>query len=1295
MEYYFNELGPFKFQRLINCILDKRYGDNFRITPLYGTDGGRDGETAPGNPYFEYQLSGINAPQGNVFSRPEKGRYLFQVKYHRTTDIPPGDARKAILADFRRELKTNVLSRTKDERVNYFFLITNVPSSKEAINKIDRVREQLMKDMRNLHADVWWKDKVAAFVDCMPMIWKSFPEIFAGSKVPFIADIAAQTNIGLSRSVKIALRKEYQRDSVVKFRQIDLETELSRLFIDLDVDIEHLKQPDQQYLIFTELYRQRKRHLPEHISTDETFYPEYTQRYLRHRPFISALGVLLLETNSDSQDRKNVAQKIVLEGGPGQGKSTITQMALQIYRQQLLHETAMDPEDRWSPPEKVRLPFRVELREFAEWLSQNPDSSVEQFLATILNKDSGSDQVSAEHIHDMVEGAPVFLVFDGLDEIGSDEWRDKVLIKIKDCIDTFEKDLNSDIRVVITTRPPAIVGRQEHLMDFTRLPIAILEPRRVQSYLQRWLSVHILDDEEERVRVRKAFENRQKEPHVQALVKNPMQLSVLLHFIKLKDEAFPDNRAKLYKEYFQIVIDRDVTKSPELRNSRDLVEGLHEFIGYKIHALTEAQQADGTLERQYLLQLVQKWLSDRGDDGKRAKELFRLGEDRLGLIVTARGEGQEGRYGYEIQPIREYFAAAFINNQINGDASEVFKAMIHRPYWKEVTFFLAGLRRPNEKADLIARTKYSDEMDDLGWRQDGRAVVLQLLQEGVFSERPDVFSMALDSILDLLDPKLVRVQNEPENLVNALCDLMSTFTDLTREKYAKKLIKLLQQYKAEQDEYVIYRMFRVASSVLEPAKIRDELMSHTSHSSQLTAKLRLLWPCSWEIDIYEAAKNKTFWSEISEPDRAYWWWTAANRSEKASRIPAPSSLHQRLLWHLATNPISRYSERWHPIHQPAMKPSSNWAVWKLTSYQQVLYLVPQVPKPITGKLRDWVLAENESVIDFAGLDHTSKTVVSDFISLYRNLLNTMVVNPGKLEDFFADSVPVVREHLQKRGILGWLACHCGMSLLLFTRQIVMEGRISQSKQIEQNIHVRSLYEDLESFYEDESHNDWEDYDIRRIFHRKIFRISPVLIPDYIRLEDKGELTSIVDLIANKIYKDKRVPFDLMQSMAFTTRIIRPLIDKCSNYLPKLLKTLGHMRFILTGTGKPILARNMNQILKIARHTEDNDVLRGSIIALSTSKFIRSSGADLILKLLRADMVSLSFITGLLTMREDVEGEIDSKEVKIVGDVARRILKDSQMYCFRTVCEAAKYLAENSRVDLPPLITQEDALQLHI
>lgn len=313
MEYYFNEIDAFKFQRLINCILDARYGDNFRITPLYGADGGRDGETAPSNPYFEYQVNEISTPKNSIFLPPEKGRYLFQVKFHRTTEVRLTDARRVVLADFERELKNNVLSRTENEGVNYFFLITNVPSSQDAFAKLDKVRERLLKDVKSLHADIWWKDKVVTFLDCMPTIWKSFPEIFAGGKVPFLADVAAQTNVGLSRSVRIAIRKEYQRDCIVKFRQIGLETELSRLFVDLDVNTEHMKPSDQRNLTFAELGRLQKWASREHIPEHEASYLEYAQRHLYHRqPFISALGVLLQEVNSDSPDIKSITQKIIL-----------------------------------------------------------------------------------------------------------------------------------------------------------------------------------------------------------------------------------------------------------------------------------------------------------------------------------------------------------------------------------------------------------------------------------------------------------------------------------------------------------------------------------------------------------------------------------------------------------------------------------------------------------------------------------------------------------------------------------------------------------------------------------------------------------------------------------------------------------------------------------------------------------------------------------------------------------------------------------------------------------------------
>jgi len=144
MEYYFDEIDPVKFQRLINTILVARFGEDARLTPLRGKDGGRDAETAPGNPYFDFQVvSKEEASKGSHLS-PRPGRYLFQVKHHRASDGQFSKARQAVISDFKKELNGNVLNRIGEERVNYFFLITNVPSSRDALEKIDRVRGELL-----------------------------------------------------------------------------------------------------------------------------------------------------------------------------------------------------------------------------------------------------------------------------------------------------------------------------------------------------------------------------------------------------------------------------------------------------------------------------------------------------------------------------------------------------------------------------------------------------------------------------------------------------------------------------------------------------------------------------------------------------------------------------------------------------------------------------------------------------------------------------------------------------------------------------------------------------------------------------------------------------------------------------------------------------------------------------------------------------------------------------------------------------------------------------------------------
>ena len=179
VEYYFNNLDHTTFQRLINCILIARFGEHARLTPLHGSDGGRDGETAPYNPNFEFQVQTVQVPQAGMIYPPQKGRYLFQVKYHLTINTRLSDARRIVLSEFEEELKKNVLNRQGQEQVNYFFLITNVPSSQKALVEVDKKAAELKKAFPHLYVDMV-EVGVKAFLDQMPMLWDSFPNLFAG-----------------------------------------------------------------------------------------------------------------------------------------------------------------------------------------------------------------------------------------------------------------------------------------------------------------------------------------------------------------------------------------------------------------------------------------------------------------------------------------------------------------------------------------------------------------------------------------------------------------------------------------------------------------------------------------------------------------------------------------------------------------------------------------------------------------------------------------------------------------------------------------------------------------------------------------------------------------------------------------------------------------------------------------------------------------------------------------------------------------------------------------------------------
>ena len=977
-------------------------------------------------------------------------------------------------------------------------------------------------------------------------------------------------------------------------------------------------------------------------------------------------------------------------------------MAVQIYREQLLCRSDIAPENRWLPPKKLRLPFRIELRRLAEWLSINSGNSMEEYLSVTIKQDSGGNEVSVDDIHTAVEKSPVLLIFDGLDEIGSDKLRDDVLKTIMECISRFEGGLQTDLRVVITTRPPALTGRRESLIDFERLALAPMEADRIEEYVTRWLTVQI-PEKEERDRIRQSFERRQDEPHVEALARNPMQLSVLLQFIGLKGEAFPDRRAELYRDYFQIVIDRDVEKSHELRKNRNVIEALHAFLGYRIHALTEVNQADRTLDRGSLLDMVGSWLKSQGHDPGMAQQFFKLGEERFGLVVASKGEGEETRYGYEVQPIQEYFAAAFISDQIPANsAHKVFEAMIHRSYWKEVALFLAGLRRPNEKADLVSRAKMVDQDKEIGWYQDGRAIVLQLLHEGVFSEPRSVFSDALDFVLDLLDVKKLKVQREPPSLLRTLEALVSRNPP---EHHRERILQLVRDYGECEDRYTLMRVHKVASQLLQPPDYEKAIWSYRGDNPKLVAIVRLGWPYNWEIDIKGLTKNSSFWQGVPHSVWAEVWWREALRRAVALDLPAPVGIHQHLVAQFVVDPTSGF---FYGLHKrPFIETQSKLAVWKMVQYQQTLAVLRAYKnrgEAIHRMVQEEIasIREDNSNVDYVGIDEPIQTVVKDMVQLSRALLmascNVDIEESPALEDY----VEGVREHLQHAGLAGWVACRCAINVI----QSAMIDRPSPTRRKSQSIKSRllSLAKEISPFYEEvpdrSGHSEGESrllyFLSNRLRHSHTLQsyLAGTLLPRYVRVERGTKPVSIVDLLVESIHNGSSLPFDWMKSIPFPKEYIRLLVEKCRDCLPDLLVFIGECSFVDIGAEASLRVQDTQRILKIARNTDDPNILAGVAAALMNASFLRIAESELVQKILQAasEVPLAALLFSLYESRiEGHEQNSFGKEIKTVEQVARGIFDTPEKYAFKTVCLAADFIAEHQHVDFQPLLYEEENL----
>ncbi|PZV07762.1 MAG: hypothetical protein DCF21_21385 [Leptolyngbya sp.] len=199
------------------------------------------------------------------------------------------------------------------------------------------------------------------------------------------------------------------------------------------------------------------------------------------------------------------------------------------------------------------------------------------------------------------------------------------------------------------------------------------------------------------------------------------------------------------------------------------------------------------------------------------------------------------------------------------------------------------------------------------------------------------------------------------------------------------------------------------------------------------------------------------------------------------------------------------------------------------------------------------------------------------------------------------------------------------------------------------------------------------------------------------------MLSVPNIFAEYFIGKKELHFNWLLNIPMTSTVIKPLLSNGiklnSKALPELLVAINQL-FITHNTpyARPLLSQEVNRILKVARKENNPVLLRGAFIAISTSRFIKSAGSDLILKLIRGNHKDSMLIDDILfkhRFNRFREIDKDPKEAEVRMDVAQKIINDPDNYAFRLVCSAASHLFENKQLSLSPLIQEEDTLNLKV
>lgn len=735
MDYQFENLGPEKFQEFCQALMSKEHSF-VQCFPVGQPDGGRDAIFYLDN----------NIPKSkNDFA-------VIQIKYVRNPQNIK-DPHKWILDIMTEEAPK--LEKLIPKGAKYYYLITNVKGTAHPDSgSIDKL-QQILQDEFEIFGQCIWRDDLCRRVDNAWDLKWSYPEIMNGNDLIrlIIENGLNNDHYRRSNAIRTYVRTQYDIDQKVKFKQVELQNNLFDLFIDGPLE---MKFSRDNYIQLSN-FRQSL---------------QFDQRYIDfegNNILIGAAKLLL------SEESYKAYPYVVIEGGPGQGKSTLSQFICQVHRVKLLHETEkikkIIPDSYLT--NATRVPFKIDLRDYATWLEgndpynttdmntkpENWNKSLESFLAAQISHFSGGTSFNVNDLQAVAKISSIMIVLDGLDEVANITIRKDIVHEVIKGVHRL-KELSASLQVIITSRPTAFANSEGFPEDeFQYLKLVSLTDPLINEYTEKWLKAKRIFDREASD-VKKILAEKLDQPHLRDLARNPMQLSILLSLIHTRGSSLPDKRTALYDSYVDLFFARESEKNVIVREYRDILIDIHRYLAWVLHSEVEEGLHKGSISSKRLQTLLSNYLENEGYELNLSKLLFTGVVERVVFLVSR----VEGTYEFEVQPLREYFAARHLfetapysppGAECSGTRPDRFDAISRNFYWLNVTRFFAGCYSKGELPSLIDRLQELIRERGMNNLSHPRVLASMLLSDWVFAQHPKSMKNAVNLILDGIGSRYV------------------------------------------------------------------------------------------------------------------------------------------------------------------------------------------------------------------------------------------------------------------------------------------------------------------------------------------------------------------------------------------------------------------------------------------------------------------------------------------------------------------------------------------------------------